>query len=146
MLYENFRKLKGLLWQCVISSVLSHHKKNLKWQTLQLSDRPCFRSQTNCVTALGQVSVTAQFYLENKGKYILKAWGHTNPKDVSEWESLHGQDQALWFVSPFICFFLPPGLPYVTPASQECCLFYLRSSDPWTFFCSISQTFPFPVF
>ena len=28
----------------------------------------------------------------------------------------------------FICFFLPPGLPYANWASQECCLFYLRSS------------------
>ena len=24
------------------------------------------------VTALGQISITAQFYLENKGKYILE--------------------------------------------------------------------------
>lgn len=28
----------------------------------------------------------------------------------------------------FICFFLPLGLPYVNSASQECSLFYLRSS------------------
>ena len=29
---------------------------------------------------------------------------------------------------PFICFFPPLGLPYVNWTSQECCLFYLRSS------------------
>ena len=28
-----------------------------------------------------QLRVTAQFYLENKGKYILKACGCANPKD-----------------------------------------------------------------
>ena len=34
---------------------------------------------------------------------------------------------ALWLL--FLCFFLLPlGLPYVNWASQECCLFYLRSS------------------
>lgn len=36
--------------ECVISSVLSHHDKNLKRWT----------------------SVTAQFYFKNKGKYILE--------------------------------------------------------------------------
>ena len=29
-----------------------------------------------------QLRVTAQFYLENKGKYILEVWEHANPKDV----------------------------------------------------------------
>ena len=34
---------------------------------------------------------------------------------------------ALWLL--FLCFFSSPlGLPYVNWASQECCLFYLRSS------------------
>ena len=31
-----------------------------------------YSPQTYLVTALGQIGVTAQFYLENKGKYILK--------------------------------------------------------------------------
>ena len=49
------------------------------------------------------------------------------------------------------CFFLPLGLPYVNWASQECYLFYLRSSLPsWdlslTFLCSIFMGFPFLVF
>ena len=57
--------------ECVISSVLFHHNRNLKrWtsvtalgQTMsQLSDRSAL-----------QLRVTAQFYLENKGKYILEA-------------------------------------------------------------------------
>ena len=50
----------------VISSVLSYHNKNLKQWTL----RPlvCHSSRT-----VLQLCVTVQFYLENKGKYILKA-------------------------------------------------------------------------
>ena len=37
--------------------------------------------KTDHVSALGQISVTAQFYLENKGKYILEAQGQVNPKE-----------------------------------------------------------------
>ena len=39
----------------------------------QFSNGPCLSSWTDCVTALGQISVTAQFFVENKGKYILEA-------------------------------------------------------------------------
>ena len=44
------------------------------------------------------------------------------------------------------CFFLPLGVPYVNWASQECYLFYLRSSLrssdlPLTFLCSIFEGF-----
>ena len=37
---------------------------------------------------------------------------------------------ALWLLLLYVFFFfpLPLGLPYVNWASQECCLFYLRSS------------------
>ena len=132
--------------ECVISSVLSHHNKNLKrWTSLtalgqivsQLSDRSVL-----------QLRVTAQFNLENEGKYILKALGHADPKDVKkrgralpcnrvcERESAHvgksrrERERDPWpFGSSFYMFFPPPlGLPYVNMASQECCLFYLRSS------------------
>ena len=57
--------------KCAISSVLSHHNKNLKrWASIaalgqtmsQLSDRSVL-----------QLRVTAQFYLENKEKDILEA-------------------------------------------------------------------------
>ena len=58
--------------ECVISSVLSRHHKNLKRWTLKPLDRLCLGSWTDHVTAFGQISVTAQLYLENKGKYILK--------------------------------------------------------------------------
>ena len=55
----------GLSGECVNSSVLSRCSKNLKWQTsvtamLQLS----FKQQT---------SISDQFYLARKGKYIVEA-------------------------------------------------------------------------
>ena len=43
------------------------------------------------------------------------------------WERERERVPALWLLF-FICFFLPLGLPYVTWASQEYCLFYPRSS------------------
>ena len=45
---------------------------------------------TDRVTTLGQINVqvrvTAQFNLENKGKYILEVLGHANPKDMKKRE------------------------------------------------------------
>ena len=80
---------------------------------LQASDEPVL-----------QFHITAQFYLENKGKYILEAWWHADPKDRKGRER-----DPRPFGSCFCMFFpLPLGLPYVNWASQECCLFYLRSS------------------
>ena len=66
-------------WGSVISSVLSRHNKDLKRRTKalgasQLLDSPCYSSWTD------------QFYLENKGKYILEAWGHAEPKDAKRIE------------------------------------------------------------
>ena len=49
-----------------------------------------------------QLHVTAQFYLENKEKYILKAWGHADPKDSKIRESPGP------FAPLFICFFPSP--------------------------------------
>ena len=49
-----------------MSLVLSHHNKNLKQRTLK--PLVCHSSRT-----VLQLHVTVQFYLENKGKYILEA-------------------------------------------------------------------------
>ena len=76
------------------------------------------------VTALRQIRVTAQFYLENKRKYILEVWGHADPKDMKRRE----RPLALWLLFLYVFFFLSMGLPYVNWASQECCLFYVKSS------------------
>ena len=76
------------------------------------------------------LGLTDQFYLGKKGKYILEAWGHAYPKDVKrERESAHGRERLpAPFGSSFYKFFPPLDLPYVTWASQECSLSYLRSS------------------
>ena len=82
-----------------------------------------------CVSQLSdrsvlQLRVTAQFYLENKGKYILKTWGHANPKDAR----IRERAPALWLLFLHVFIPSPVGLLYVNWASQVCCLFYLRSS------------------
>ena len=69
-------------------------------------------------------------------------------KRVGEGASVRERETA-HFRSSFYMFFLPMGLPYVNWASQECCLFYLRSSFQssellLTFLCSIFKGFPLP--
>ena len=68
-----------------------------------------------------QLGITAQFYLVSKGKYILKAWGRADPRDVK-------RSRRPNFGSSFYVFLLPLSLPYVKQASQEGCLLYLRFS------------------
>ena len=72
----------------------------------QLSARQCYSSRTD------------QFYLENKEKYVLKAWGHAHPKDEKEREketesAPAGERKRERDPGPlaplFICFFPPPG-------------------------------------
>ena len=53
-----------------------------------------------------QLHVTAQFYLENKGKYIPEVWGHADPKDSKRRE----ESQPRPFGYSFYMFsLLPPG-------------------------------------
>ena len=118
--------------ECVISSVLFCHNKNLKRRT--------------GVTALGRAGVTAPSYssvlLENKGKYILKAGRLADPKDTKRRET---ESEPWPFGSSFFVFSPPPDLPCVNWASQECCLLHLRPSlRPPTFLCSIFASFSLP--
>ena len=136
--------------ECVISSVLSHHNKHMKWWTL----KPLVSHNSQTVL---QLCVIAQLYLDNKGKYILEAWRHADPKDAKrrkreragehrreeesrqaerEWGT-EGQRErgregerppALWLLFLCVFFLFPLSLPYVNWASQECCLFHLKSS------------------
>ena len=72
---------------------------------LQPSDRPVSQLLDGSVL---QLRVTAQFYLENKGKYILEAWGHDDPKNAEK------RDRDLWpFGSSFYMFFSPPPGPAI---------------------------------
>lgn len=126
----------------------------MKWQTT--------------VTALGQtvsqlldrsvlqLRVTAQFYLENKGKYILEAWGHADPKDAKrrkrdrdrERERETDRETPGPLAPLFMFFLLPLDRPCVNRASQECCLFYLWSSSqsldlPLFYFCGLFPSLSF---
>ena len=65
-------------------------------------------------------SVTVQFYLASKGKYIIELWGWADPKDAKR----RGSILALLFT----CFSPSLSLLCVNWASQEGCLFCLRSS------------------
>ena len=87
------------------------------------SDRPALQPSDRLVL---QLHVTAQFYLESKGKYILEAWGMRAcwPK---RHEEKRGPQPSFGF-SFYTFLLLPLGLPCVNWASQECCLFYLRFS------------------
>ena len=100
-------------------------------QKFEAMDQP-YSPWTDCVTTLRQISVTAQFNLENEGKYILKALGHADPKDVKKrgralpcnrvcvreraptWERAEesGRETPGPLAPLFICFFL---LPWACP-------------------------------
>ena len=66
----------------------------------QLLDSPCYSSRT------------AQFYLENKGKYILEAWGQADPKGAKRREREKIREKKREprpFGSCFYVFSPPPG-------------------------------------
>ena len=62
----------------------------------QLSARQCYSSRTD------------QFYLENKGKYILEASGHADPKDMKRRERERERPPAIWLLYLYI-FSSRPG-------------------------------------
>ena len=73
-----------------------------------------------------QLSVTALFYLEDSRKTHLRGVRACRSKDArgrAPQRSERERALCLLFLLPS-----PPGLSCVNWASQECCLFYLRSS------------------
>ena len=77
-----------------------------------------------------QLCVTALFYLENSRKIHLRGMRACRPKDEKRRAfQCAGERETPSPLAPlFICFFFSLDLPYVNQASQESCLFYLRSS------------------
>ena len=84
---------------------------------LQLSDR-----------SMSQLRVTAQFYLENKGKYILKAWkgypilhqGYADSKDAKRRERERACKRASpGPLAPLFMFFSPWACPMETGLSRS---------------------------
>ena len=143
--YSPFLYLLRLSGECVISSVLSHHNKNLKWRMLKPSDKMCLSPQTDRVTALS--SRTDQCYssmlhlsfiyktmenisLRREGMPTQKMWrGERDP-----WPS--DSSFYMFFSSPWAC------------SSQEGCLFHLRFSLwsldlPLFYFCGLFPSLSF---
>ena len=161
---------QGSVTRVYVPQLLSHHNKDLEWWTLKpprhvtvlgsWTDRViALRSWTDHVIALRQISVTAPFYLDNSRKIHLRGVRACRPKDRKGRMPQHaggGRERerplALWLLFLYVTPpppLLPSGLPFVNWASQECCLFYLRSSLqssdlPLTFLCSIFAGFPLP--
>ena len=99
-----------------LGSVSSHQK-------LEATDIKALGQTVLQLSALGQISVTTPFYLENKRKI--------HPLGMKAYLPKRGEEtrESPDHLAPlFICLFLPLGLPCVNWASQERCLFYLRSS------------------
>ena len=124
----------------VISSVLSHHNKNLKrWTSVTAFKQIVSQFLDRSVL---QLRVISQFYLENEGKYIIEAWGL--PKRRKEKRETPGPLAPL-----FVCFFYSPlSLLYVNWASQEW-LFVLPkvlTPVPGPSFVLFSPAFPILVF
>ena len=143
---------------CLITTKIWNDIKALACHSSRVLDRPCYM-------ALRQISVTALFYLENSKRIHPQGWGHADSKtqrgesggarqravgvEVGRGEREREREKACALAPLFICFFLPLGLPSVSRASQEYCLFYLRSSLrswnlPLTFLCSIFTGFSLP--
>ena len=130
--------------ECVIFLVLSCHNKNLKQWILKPSAHHSSR------TVL-QLCVTAQFYLENKGKHILEAWRHADPKELKRWEKEREREHTcahasgrerphptLWFLFLYVLS-SPIGL-----ARSTVCSTWGPHSGLWTFLCSIFEGFLLP--
>ena len=76
-----------------------------------------------------QLSVTALFYLEDSRKINLQGVRAHRFKDTRRAPQCAGEREReswLWFF--YLYVYLSLGLSYVNWATQECCLFYLRSS------------------
>ena len=130
----------------VFSSVLSRLNKNLKRRTLKplahhsswTGPVTALRYRTDRAIALRQISVTALFYLGNSRKIhppdVRACWAKDEKRRLwgrkreSERTRLGERERPGPLAPLFNMVFPPPGLPYVNWGSQECCLFYLRSS------------------
>ena len=113
----------GFSGECITSSVLSYHSKNLKWWT--------------SVTSLLQL-----FYSASKRKYTLKALERVDPKG--------GAPVHPGFLLLYVCLLPSLSLPYANWTGQEGGVFVspeVLTPCPWIFllfhFCGL---FPFSVF
>ena len=127
-LFRNEARVKQLFsWyicrgQCVISSILSRHSKNLKRQTEQ------------CCSSVLQLS----FIWQAKENTSLRHVGGLTQQMQRE------EKPRLNIGSSFYVFLLPLSLPYVNwVARRAVCFTWGPHSGPQTFLCSIFTDFPF---
>ena len=158
--------------ECMFLGSLSLHNTDLEWRTLKPPRHvTALRSWIDRVIALRQISVTALFYLEDSRLIHTRSVRACQPKDSKrrEWRSTQGRERerdggerervharwrereiekALWLLLLYV-FSSTWACPMQIGLSQECCLFYLKSSLwslelPLTFLCSIFTGFPLP--
>ena len=129
-------------WECHVSvgsSILTRHNKDLEWRTLKATRRVtalrswidsiiALRSRIDYVITLRQISVTAQFYFKDSRKIHLRGVRARRSKDMRRREPQRGGEGQSWLWLLCLYVYVSLGLSYVNWASQECCLFYLRSS------------------
>ena len=99
----------------------------------QVSDSLCYSSWTD------------QFYLENKGKYILEAWGHADPKDMKRRGAGRERDLRPFGSSLDMFFLLARACPAWTRPALFRSIWGPRSS-PRTFLRSVFEGFSLPCF
>ena len=142
--------------ECMFLDSLSRHNKDLEWWTLKpprcvtalrswIDHVITLRSPMDSVIALRQISVTAQFYLEDSRKIHLWGMRVCQSKDTRRVPQ-RTRERELALAPPFICLSLPgpvlcklgqPGVLFVLP---EVLTPVLRPS-----FVSFSLAFPFLV-
>ena len=125
-----------------LGSISSQEKFEAMDQHYSPRTDPCHSSWTDqCHSSVLQLS----FIQKIKGKKSLRCEGMLTQKTRREDRERHPQP----FGSSFYMFFLLPlGLLYVNWASQECCLFYLKSSFwsldlPLFYFCGLFPSLSF---
>ena len=141
----NFR---AVAWLKIGMDVSGEFVISLILQKFEAMDRsalqPCVISSDGPVLEL---HVTAQFYLESKGKYILEVWEWANPKDTKRRE-VTGPTLAplfIWF------FFFFPSSPSTCPMQiglvrKAVCFTKVLTLVLGPSFILFSQDFPFFVF
>ena len=137
--------------ECIFLGSLFRHNKDLEWRTLKPPWRVtalrswidrviALRSRMDHVIALRQISVTALFYLEDSRRESEKEWERGREREIERahaWGKVH--EKALWLLLLYVFFPSTWACPMQIGLSQECCLFYLKSSLwssdlPLTFF------------
>ena len=116
-------------------------------QKLEVTDFEALRLSQLLDRSVLQLRVTAQFYLENKKKYIHKAWGHADPKDAERKGVGRGREPPGSLTHLFM-FFSPHPWPapckLIGLARRAVCSTWGPHSGPWTFLCSIFVGFSLP--